>query len=136
MGASTEALPVIVNTPMAPTTDATSMGMAVLGQTSLSLIVVVGMILGCYWVIKRCTNGAGASRKHLKVVSSSMVGTKERVVIVEIKDTWLVLGVGNGTVNKLHQLPKPEDAGKDLEQAQLPRFADRLKEIMRPQSRP
>lgn len=136
MGASTEALPVIVSTPMAPATDATSMGMAVLGQTSLSLIVVVGMILVCYWVIKRCTNGAGSSRKHMKVVSSSMVGTKERVVIVEVKDTWLVLGVGNGTVNKLHELPKPEDAGKDLEQTQLPRFADRLKEIMRPQSRP
>lgn len=131
-----EALPVIANTPVAPVTESTSMGMAVLGQTSLSLLVVVGMILGCYWVIKRCTNGTGLSRKHLKVVSSSMVGTKERVVIVEIKDTWLVLGVGNGNVNKLHVLPKPEDAGQDLEQAQLPRFADRLKEIMRPQPRP
>ncbi|WP_274644497.1 flagellar biosynthetic protein FliO [Pseudomonas serbica] len=131
-----EALPVIANTPVAPVAESTSMGMAVLGQTSLSLVVVVGMILGCYWVIKRCTNGAGISRKHLKIVSSSMVGTKERVVIVEVKNTWLVLGVGNGTVNKLHELPKPEDSGQELEQAQLPRFADRLKEMMRPQSRP
>lgn len=131
-----DALPVVVNTAVAPVADPTSMGMAVLGQTSLSLIVVVGMILGCYWVIKRFTNGTGISRKHLKIVSSSMVGTKERVVIVEIKNTWLVLGVGNGTVNKLHELPKPDDAGENVEQSKSTSFADRLKETMRPQSRP
>lgn len=80
-----------------------------LGQLTLAMVVVVGMIFACFWVVKRLNNGTGLAKKHMKVVSSSMVGAKERVVIVEVKDTWLVLGVGNGNVNKLHELPKPED---------------------------
>lgn len=136
MGQPMETLPVAANTAVAPVTDPTSMGMAVLGQTSLSLIAVVGMILGCYWVIKRFSNGVGGSRKHMKVVSSSMVGTKERVVILEVKDTWLVLGVGNGNVNKLHELPKPEDIPESQAPLQPAGFAERLKATLGPQERP
>lgn len=84
-------------------------GMDGLGQLTLAMVVVIAMIFACFWVVRRLNNGTGLAKKHMKVVSSSMVGAKERVVIVEVKDTWLVLGVGNGNVNKLHELPKPED---------------------------
>lgn len=84
-------------------------GMDGLGQLTLSMMVVIAIIFACFWVVKRLNNGAGLTKKHLKVISSSMVGAKERVVIVEVKDTWLILGVGNGNVNKLHELPKPEN---------------------------
>lgn len=84
-------------------------GLEGLGQLTLSMVVVVALIFACFWVTKRLNNGTGIAKKHMKVVSSSMVGTKERVVIVEVKNTWLVLGVGNGNVNKLHELPKPDE---------------------------
>lgn len=84
-------------------------GMDGLGQLTLSMVVVIALIFACFWIIKRLNNGTGLAKKHMKVVSSSMVGAKERVVIVEVKNTWLVLGVGNGNVNKLHELPKPEE---------------------------
>ncbi|WP_256251629.1 flagellar biosynthetic protein FliO, partial [Burkholderia ubonensis] len=41
----------------------------------------------------------------LKVVSSVAVGAKESATIVEIGDTWLVLGVAPGNVRLLHTLP-------------------------------
>jgi flagellar protein FliO/FliZ len=84
-----------------------SIGLAIIGQSILSLVVVVGVILLLGYVVKRATNGTTRSKRHLKVVGSTMVGSKERVVIVEVENTWLLLGVGNGTVNKLHELPKP-----------------------------
>jgi flagellar protein FliO/FliZ len=84
-----------------------SLGLAMIGQSILSLVVVVAVILVIGYLIKVFTNGASRSR-HLKIVSSTMVGSKERVVIVEVENSWLVLGVGNGNVNKLHELPKPE----------------------------
>jgi flagellar protein FliO/FliZ len=34
-----------------------------------------------------------------------MVGQRERVVVVEIGDDWLVLGVAAGQVRALHTLP-------------------------------
>lgn len=86
-----------------------SLGWAVFGQTFLALIIVVAIILLIGYGLRKLTNGSSLSRRHIKVVGSAMVGTKERVVIIEIKDRWLVLGVGNGNVTKLDKLPKPDE---------------------------
>lgn len=86
-----------------------SLGWAVFGQTFLSLIIVVAVILLIGYGLRKLTSGSALSKRHIKVVGSAMVGTKERVVIIEIKDRWLVLGVGNGNVTKLDKLPKPEE---------------------------
>jgi flagellar protein FliO/FliZ len=46
----------------------------------------------------------------VKVVGTTAVGTRERVVVIEVDNTWLLLGVGGGNVRLLHSLPKPEQA--------------------------
>ncbi|OYY59937.1 MAG: flagellar protein FliO, partial [Hydrogenophilales bacterium 28-61-11] len=43
----------------------------------------------------------------VKVVSSTAVGSRERVVLIEVEDTRLLLGVGGGNVRLLHTLPRP-----------------------------
>jgi flagellar protein FliO/FliZ len=43
----------------------------------------------------------------VKIVGGVMVGPKERVVVVEVGETWLVLGVTAQQVNALHALPRP-----------------------------
>lgn len=88
-----------------------SLEISALGQTMFALMVVLGIILALFYLVRWFTNGASHSRKHLTVISSSMVGAKERVVIVDVEGTWLVLGVGNGNVNKLHELPSPDHLG-------------------------
>jgi len=87
------------------------LGMAAFGKTALVLIVMVGLIVLCGWLLKRFGPGqAGGAGQTLKVVASRAVGAKERVVVVELDDTWLVLGVGGGQVTKLHERPAPEPA--------------------------
>ena len=45
-----------------------------------------------------------------------MVGPKERVVLIEVGDTWLLLGVAASNVSLLHTLPKPpQSAAKEGE---------------------
>ena len=95
--------------PVGITDPDSSLGWAVFGQTFLSLIIVVAVILLIGYGLRKLTSGSALSKRHIKVVGSAMVGTKERVVIIEIKDRWLVLGVGNGNVTKLDKLPKPEE---------------------------
>ncbi len=88
-------------------------GMALLGKTAVSLAVVVGVILLLAWLVRRFNLHQGGSGKHLRVVGSVAVGQRERVVLVEVDKTWLVLGVGGGQVNRLHELPAlstPDDA--------------------------
>ena len=74
-------------------------------QAGLGLAVVIGLIFMFAWVARRFGLQPSSNGKLLKVVSSAMVGQRERVVVVEIGDAWLVLGVAAGQVRALHTMP-------------------------------
>lgn len=79
-------------------------------QVFLVLVFVLGLIVAAAWLMRRFSLLPTAAGGHLRVVSGVMVGQRERVVIVEVRDQWLVLGVTAQNVNLLSSLPKPEDA--------------------------
>lgn len=93
-------------------TDAVS-GLAVFGKTAAALLLIIALILLCSYLLRRFAPGSLLPR-HLKLVSSLAVGNRERVVIVAVDDTWLVLGVGNGQINKLHQMPARDEFRNQL----------------------
>ena len=74
-------------------------------QAGFGLAVVIGLIFLFAWVARRFGLQPSGSGKLIKVVSSAMVGQRERVVVVEIGDAWLVLGVAAGQVHTLHTMP-------------------------------
>ncbi|WP_288841269.1 flagellar biosynthetic protein FliO [uncultured Deefgea sp.] len=84
-------------------------GVGQLIQVILALVLVLACIVGGAWLMRRYALVPGAGNTHLRVVSGVMVGTKERVVVVEVDGTWLVLGVTHQQVNLLHTLDKPAD---------------------------
>ncbi|SEL74213.1 flagellar biosynthetic protein FliO [Halomonas daqiaonensis] len=87
-------------------------GMATLGKTAAALALILVIILVAAFVLRRWGLPHQRHGRHLRVVGSTAVGTKERVVIVEVEGTWLVLGVGAGQVSKLHDMPAPEEPRK------------------------
>lgn len=88
----------------------TLIGMATLGKTAAALGLILVIILVAAAVLRRWGLPHQRHGRHLKVVGSAAVGTKERVVIVAVDHTWLVLGVGGGQVNKLHDMPAPDES--------------------------
>jgi flagellar protein FliO/FliZ len=83
-----------------------SLGLSAMFQAAFGLLLVIGLILGCAWIARRFGANRQAPRTGLlKYVSSMALSQKERVVVIEIEDTWLVLGVAPGSVNHLHTLP-------------------------------
>ena len=72
----------------------------------LSLVLILGLFVLAAWLLKRYLPQVGKPGP-VKVVGATMVGPRERVVVVEVEDTWLVLGVGGGQVRTLHTPPKP-----------------------------
>lgn len=90
--------------PVASPTDAGSLGGLV-----FSLLLIVGLILALGWFARRMPGfGGGAATKHgLRVVASLPVGARERVVVVDVGGTQLLLGVGSGGVRTLHTLDQP-----------------------------
>lgn len=77
-------------------------------QVILSLLLVLTVVAVAAWMLKRISQPMQGAGKQLKVISGVAVGQHERVVIVEINDTWLVLGVAQGNVRTLHSMPKSE----------------------------
>ncbi|MBI1283529.1 MAG: flagellar biosynthetic protein FliO [Thiobacillus sp.] len=82
----------------------------------LSLALILGGFVAVAWFARRYLPGMG-TQGAVKVVGATAVGTRERVVVVEVDGTWLLLGVGGGNVRLLHSLPKPAEA-REREQGQ------------------
>ena len=75
-------------------------------QVSGALTLILLVILLAAWLAKRF----GFAPKHggsreLKVSSSVSLGTREKVVIVDVEDARLVLGVTASQITHLHTLP-------------------------------
>lgn len=98
-------------------------------QMTLGLIVVVAMIYGCAWLIKRL-NGAGFNNAgKMRLMGGISLGTRERAVLVDIAGKQILLGVSPGRVNTLHVFDEP--AIPMDQKAAEPEFARKLKEVLR-----
>lgn len=75
-------------------------------QMFFGLIVVLALMVGALWLLKHLTQRRGESTGLLRVVAGTGVGARERVVIVEIGSTWLVLGVAPGRITPLAEVPQ------------------------------
>lgn len=110
-----------------------ALGLDSIGRTSVGLLVVIGLILVCGALLKRFGPYRKYGDQSLDVVASQSLGPRERVVVVEIDDTWLVLGVTSNNVNTLHTMPArerpaPEDGPV---RARNPSFREALSENLR-----
>ncbi|MBS0299001.1 MAG: flagellar biosynthetic protein FliO [Proteobacteria bacterium] len=97
-----------------------------------ALLLVLAVIVGGTWLLKRFALLPTVASGVVKVVAATGVGQRERVVVVEIDRTWLVLGVAPGRVNKLHVLNKPatDTAGATPEHPPVGEFATQLNQSM------
>jgi flagellar protein FliO/FliZ len=71
----------------------------------LSLFLILAGFIAVALLLRRYLPGAGR-QGVVRLVGSTMIGARERVVVVEIDDTWLVLGVGAGQVSLLDKRPR------------------------------
>jgi flagellar protein FliO/FliZ len=80
-------------------------------QVMLGLVVVLAVMAGAAWLLKRFGPIQRDSIGAVKIIGASAVGQRERVVLVEVADTWLVIGVAPGHVTALHTMPKGKVSG-------------------------
>ena len=87
----------------------------------LGLTVVLMVMAGITWLIKRMMPGVSGQQSVIKVVGGVSVGTRERVVVLEVAGRWLVVGVAAGQVHGIADLEKDDNAiTNTLQQAHPP----------------
>ena len=101
------------------------------------LIIVLALIFGLGLLIKRFSAGSvrRGGQRVLKTIDTQAVGSKERIAVMEINDTWLVVGITPQGISALHSMPRPDDQATDVADAATTRagmpFAQALREAAR-----
>ncbi len=94
----------------APATGTTSAAAMPSGPSLLPMVLVLLLVLALIpvsmWVLKRMGAGGAAGVAGMKVVATLPLGPRERLVVVEAGERWLLLGVTPGAVNRVGTLPK------------------------------
>jgi len=102
----------------------------------LALGIVLALIAGMAWLLRRLAPGQIGRAGDLRVVSAVAVSAKERVVLVDVGDTRLVLGVAPGQVVCLHTMSRPQDSGTIPQEAPMQPFVDKLREMISARKEP
>lgn len=79
-------------------------GTAAVAETLLWLGVIIGLILALAWAARRFSAFKPMTGHNMKVVGALPVGSRERVVIVQVGERQMLLGVAPGCVNYLGDL--------------------------------
>ncbi|HEX4917597.1 MAG TPA: flagellar biosynthetic protein FliO [Limnobacter sp.] len=75
-------------------------------QTTLGLLFVLGLLLALAWALKRMGVGPNQRRGGFyKVLAMSSLGPREKIALIEVGDTWLVIGMTAHSINTLHSMP-------------------------------
>lgn len=91
-----------------------------------SLVAVVVLILLLAWGLKRFQ--IGGSGGAIRVIAAASLGARDRILLVQVGETQLLVGVGSGGMRTLHVLDQPLTVTPGP-QGDAP-FARRLREMM------
>lgn len=65
------------------------------------LLIVLGVIAAFAWIMKRFNNSRIGGHSVAKIVGGVNLGSRERLVVVELAGHWIVTGVTPGNINSL-----------------------------------
>lgn len=102
-------------------------------QTTMALLFVLAVLVGLAWLLKRFgPKHLTGSQRHIKLVDSLNLGARERILLLEVGEQWIVVGASAGRMNALTTLPRqelpPEQASPDS--TAKPNFAAWLKQTI------
>ncbi|HED16408.1 MAG TPA: flagellar biosynthetic protein FliO, partial [Gammaproteobacteria bacterium] len=80
------------------------------------------------WLMRRMGNVTGQRTDKLNVIAALSMGARERVVLLQVGEQQLLLGVAPGRIQTLHVLDQPLDMSSSSHPVTA--FQERLKKIM------
>ena len=99
-----------------------------LTQLVLGLLLVIGLIFVLAWLMRRVQRIGPGNGQVIELVGSRALGRRARLVLVQVGEEQILLGITPGRITPLHVLKTPVDAVKT--EAATPEFAQRLMELL------
>ena len=80
-----------------------------IGQMILGLALIIGLLFFGAFALRKLNGGRGFGQTGpLRIVGGLMIGPRERIVMIEAGDSWIVIGIVPGQIRTLHTMPKGE----------------------------
>jgi flagellar protein FliO/FliZ len=79
------------------------------GQVLLVLTLVIALLFFLTWFLKRSGLAQQAANGHLKVLGGVSVGQRERVLLLQVGQDQILVGVTATEITLLHMLSQPID---------------------------
>ena len=78
-------------------------------QMLVGLTLIIGILFVAAYLVRKLNGGQRFGQNGpLRIVGGLSIGTRERIVVVEVGETWLVVGVVPGQIKTLHTLARGE----------------------------
>lgn len=84
------------------------------------LILIIMVILLLSWFLRKFSKLQFSSMGNVKILDSIAVGAREKMLLIEVGETQLLVGVCPGSIRTLHILDKP----LEVPQKQVPSIRD------------
>lgn len=125
-------LSVLAAEPAATAAVAPAAGSGVAGQLAqlvLGLLLVLGLIFFLAWLLRRVQQaGPTGKGQVIDIVGSRALGPRDRLVLVQVGNEQILLGLSPGTITALHVLKEPVQVPSS--EPASPEFAQRLMELL------
>ena len=100
-----------------------------LTQLTLSLMAIVALILAISWILKRMKLAGPRGSGEIAVLEELSVGPRDRIMLIRVGESQVLVGVGAGGLVPLTPLAVPIVLKGSA--AAAPPFAERLREMMK-----
>ena len=100
-----------------------------LTQLVLGLLLVLGLIFALAWLLRRVQQTGPRQGQVIELISSRALGARDRLVLVQVGNEQILLGLTPGRITPLHVLKEPVQVPGTAQSA-TPEFSKRLMEIL------
>lgn len=74
-----------------------------ISQIVLALALIIALVIGLGLLVKRLNQGSLSGAGEIKVVASTYLGPKEKILLLEVRGRQVLVGVNPQSINALCQ---------------------------------
>ena len=99
-------------------------------QMLLALGVIIVLIVGLSFAIRRFNMFTAGSSAHIRIVGGLALSNKDRLLLVQVGNEQLLISASPGRVSKVHEMREPVDADlASTRPVNSPNFASLLQAV-------
>ena len=98
-------------------------------KLSAGLILIVVLIFLLAWLVRKFNLNQGSHSGLIKIIAGLSIGTRDRIVLLQVGEEQILVGLTPGKIEKLHTLSQPLEVPGE-QPAVSASFASKLNRLM------